>query len=219
MTTREPPGNATGSKPHRASWHFLVPCAALAIGLFGVLTGCQTSEPPLQADNVQSEPQTIQDGDVLKISFLGSPTLDTQQTVRRDGRITLSIVGEVVVAGMTPVELEKDLLRRYDTQLLEKEVTVIVLSSSYSVFVIGAVSKPGKVQLDHPVTALEAVMEAGGFDIQRAKMKAAVVIRKEGTATKRFTLDLQRILDGKSTEQFYLRPFDILYIPEKYTWF
>jgi polysaccharide export outer membrane protein len=184
------------------------------------LSGCQETAAVAPAQNQnQPETQTISEGDVLKIAFPGTPTLDTQQQVRRDGRVSLSIVGEVIVTGMTPSELEKDLAKRYSGQLLSSEINVTVVSSSFSVFVTGAVLRPGKFQPDHPITALEAIMEAGGFDTTKADMEAVVVIRQVPGGTKNFTLNLKNIIDGKSSEAFYLKPADIVFVKEKFSWF
>jgi len=195
--------------------------AALCMFLVLGIAGCDTPNelPPAPKAGSQPEAQTISEGDVLKIAFPGSPNLDTTQQVRRDGRISLTIVGEVVVTGMTPANLEKHLVGLYSSQLVSKEVNVTVVSSSFSVFVTGAVIRPGKIQPDHPITALEAVMEAGGFISDKADMKAVVVVRQENGGTKNYTLNLKEILDGKSGASFYLKPFDIVYVPDKFSWF
>jgi polysaccharide biosynthesis/export protein len=193
----------------------------LGLALVFAFGGCAApnSTAPTQRDVKQSEAETIREADVLKISFPGAPNLDTTQAVRRDGRITLELVGEVLVTGMTPGELEQHLIQLYSTQLVSKEVTVTIISSSYSVFVTGAVIRPGKLQPDHPMTALEAIREAGGFDAAEANMEAVVVRRQENGGTKNYTLNLKKVFDGESSESFYLRPSDILYVPEKFTWF
>jgi polysaccharide export outer membrane protein len=199
---------------------------AAMLGCLGLLAGCATpnasSPAPGNAAAAAEKPAevyTVQEGDVLKVSFPGAATLDSQQQVRRDGKITLPMIGEVAVAGLTLPALEKDLLDRYASQLATKEVTVTVVSSSYSVFVSGAVLRPGKISPDKPITALEAIMEAGGFDTTKANSAAVVVIRREGAQTKNYTLDLKSVLEGKSNETFYLRSSDIVYVPEKFTWF
>jgi polysaccharide export outer membrane protein len=198
-----------------------VRCAALVVALFGAFAGCQAPESaiPVQQGSGQTEAQTIREGDVLKISFPGSPNLDSSQQVRRDGRITLEIIGDVSVVGLTSAALEKDLIQRFSSQLVSKEVTVTIVSSSFSVFVTGAVLKPGKFNADHPITVLEAVMEAGGFDLTKANMEAVVVIRQESGGTKNYNVNLKLVLEGKSTVPFYLKPSDIVYVPEKFTWF
>ena len=197
------------------------------MGLLAALTGCQTAQTPMTGEAAlspppasQAEALTIGEGDVLKISFAGAQNLDTTQQVRRDGKITLSIVGEVQAAGLKPTELEKELVRLYSSQLLSKEVTVTVVSSSFAVSVTGAVMHPGKIASDRPISALEAIMEAGGFYNTKADLKAVVVIRQGADGkTRNYTLNLKLVLEGKDNEPFYLKAFDIVYVPEKFSWF
>jgi polysaccharide export outer membrane protein len=198
---------------------FLLAGAIFGCFLMLVGPGCQQAPNALPTAQKVPEVQTIREGDVLRVSFPGSPNLDSTQSVRRDGRISLSIVGEIVVAGMTPSELEKDLAKRYSGQLVSNEVNVTVVSSTFSVFVTGAVMRPGKIPSDHPITALEAIMEAGGFDNTKADTKDVVVIRQEGGGTKNYSLNLKKVLDGESSEVFYLKPSDIIYVKEKFQWF
>lgn len=193
--------------------------------LLGLLLGCQSTQtavtPHPAVDDAPAIPavQTLKEGDVLKIAFPGAPNLDTTQQIRRDGRISLQIVGEVLAAGMTPSELEQDLLKRYENDLVTREVRVTVASSTFSVFVNGAVLRPGKISSERPMSALEAIMEAGGFDTTKADLRAVKVIRQQGGRTQNFTLNLQQIFDGKQVEPFMLRQSDIVMVPEKFTWF
>jgi protein involved in polysaccharide export with SLBB domain len=85
--------------------------------------------------------------------------------------------------------------------------------------VSGAVIRPGKIISDHPMSALEAVMEAGGFDNAKANMRAVVVTRQEAGQYKNYVLDLKLVLDGKQAQPFLLRQSDIVNVPEKYSWF
>ena len=62
-------------------------------------------------------------------------------------------------------------------------------------------------------------MEAGGFDYENANMSQVVVIREEGGQTKRYTVNLKDVFDGKKSEPFYLKPFDVVYVPKKFEWF
>ena len=203
------------------------PVSLLLFGFLIFTAGCETVPPissPVSAvdrgePTKQGEVLVLREGDDLRISFPGAPNLDTTQRVRTDGRITLSMVGEVVAAGMTPTDLEKKLLDLYSSQLVSKEVTVTVVSSSFSVFVSGAVLKPGKIISDHPMSALEAVMEAGGFDGTKADMQAVRIVRVQEGITKNFVVDLRAALEGRQSEPFYLKRSDIVYVPEKFSWF
>jgi polysaccharide export outer membrane protein len=195
----------------------------ILLGLL-VSSGCQTKEQfqePVAKPGAQPQAIALKEGDTLLISFPGTPNLDTPaQQIRRDGNITLPLIGEVKAAGKTPAQLEKELLDRYSPQLVSKQVTVTVQSSSFVVYVTGAVLKPGKVTADHPLTALEAVMEAGGPDYAKANLKAVAVTRMEGGQFHTYTLNLKIELEGgRETRPFYLKPADIVKVPERFTMF
>lgn len=202
----------------------------LGPGLLLLATGCATTPTNTASLDAPSEVRSavepgddevfkLQEGDVLKISFPDAPNLDSTQTIRRDGKISLAMVGEVPAVDFTPAELETRLRELYAPQLVSNIITVVVESSSYAVFVSGAVLRPGKIMADRPLTALEAVMEAGGFDQAKADMTAVRVIRQEGGKTNNHVLNLKEILDGKASRPFYLRKSDIIYVPEKFSWF
>ena len=161
---------------------------------------------------------TIRESDVLKVSFPGAPNLETTQQVRRDGRINLPLVGEVVAAGKTPKDLEKELIQLYSSQLVSKEVNVTLVSSTFAVFVSGAVLRPGRIVSDRPLTLLEAVMEAGGVDPVKANPNNVVVIR-QSEGNRRYNINLKAILEGRDTELFYLKPSDVVIVPEKFSVF
>ena len=185
-----------------------------------VLTGCQTTNPippaTQNAANNQTESLVLRAGDSIKVSFPGAPNLDTAQPIRRDGKIVMPLVGEVDAAGLTPGVLQEKLIKLYADQISSKEVVVTVESSSFPVFVTGSVIHPGKINTDHPMTALEAVMEAGGFDYNTANMSSVKISRMENGMMKSYKLDLKKALDGdKNTKPFYLKPNDILFVPER----
>ncbi len=139
---------------------------ALAFAGLVLLSGCQATDagvasssasaeqPALAASSGPSqavpEAQTLKEGDVLRISFPSVPSMDTTQQVRQDGRINLPMLGEHVVAGQTTDGLTKELLELYAPKLVSKEVMVTLVSSSFSVYVTGAVLRPGKVLADRP---------------------------------------------------------------------
>ncbi len=198
---------------------------ALAAGLLIAVTGCETTPKNTPYANhdepvaVDPSSQVLREGDAVRIAFPGAPNLNTVQQVRRDGRITLPLVGEFKAAGLTSPEMEKELLKLYGPQLQTKEVSVSIEASAFPIYVTGAVLRPGKILLDRPITALEAIMEAGGFDQNRANMKAVTVIRNENGTTRNYVIDLKKIMDGVETEQFSLQPQDIIVVKERFQWF
>jgi polysaccharide export outer membrane protein len=199
------------------NWYF----ALLGIALM-LVSGCGTTRRLAANSNPKSgQPESINlaEGDVVKILFPGAPTLDTTAKIRRDGKITLPVIGEIPVVGMTPYELEKDLTNRYADQLVSKEINVTVVSSAFSVYVTGAVMHAGKIDSDRPITALEAIMEAGGPDYARANLKGVIISRKTKGGRDHYKVDIRSEINGTSSETFDLRPGDILYVPEKFSLF
>lgn len=161
----------------------------------------------------------LREGDVLSISIPGSPTLDTTTPIRTDGKIVLPLIGEVAASGMTPEDLQNELLKLYQPQVALRQVIVTVQSPNIPIYVIGAVLRPGPVTVNHPISALDAIMEAGGFDLTKANARAVVVVRQEKDRTVRYKLDLKKVLSGSPGSPFYLQPFDIVFVPERFTWY
>jgi len=193
-----------------------------------LFAGCETAAPtasaepaPQMASAAAPAPEvlTLKEGDVIRISFPGVPSMDTTQQVRQDGRVSLPMQGEYLVTGKTTEGLTKELEEFYAPKLVSKEVMVTLVSSSFSVYVTGAVLHPGKVQSDRPLSAFEAIMNAGGFDTSRANMQAVTIIREENGQTHNYTVNLQLILEGKSSAPFYLKRSDTVFVPEKFSWF
>lgn len=219
MPMTQPNQTASGllgsSRTHTTA---LVLCAVAAF-LCSMLVGCKgpSEKTPLGQSVITgpNAPVKINSGDVLQISFPGAPQMNTTERVRLDGKILLPLVGEVVAAGRTPVQLQDELVKLYDTHLEVKEVVVIVSSTSASIFVTGAVGRPGKIPMERPMTVLDAIMEAGGFDPKRASLRKVAVIRQVQGKYTRHEMDLRPVLDGRQVEPFWLQPFDTVYVPER----
>jgi polysaccharide biosynthesis/export protein len=209
-----------------------VPVAAGFL-LICLLSGCQTNKAPVGENTFSDVPKAgetkspeaakpdvivLHEGDTVRITFPGAPTLNAVQQIRRDGRITLPLIGEFKAAGLTPPEMEKELVKQYGPQLQSKEVTVSVDSSAFPIYVTGAVLRPGKILSDRPLTALEAIMEAG-VDYNRANLKSVRIVRTENGKTEHLTLNLKEVLKGSGGNEFKLKPQDIIYVPEKFSWF
>ena len=203
---------------------FSFPIAVLTTVLV-CLTGCQGPTPGFQAvpgqkpDPAQTESVKLREGDIVRIDFPGAPNLNTRQQISLDGKISLSLVGEVVAAGKTPHELEAELKTLYASQVVSKVLTVSVESSSYQYFVTGAVLRPGPYTSSRPISVLEAVMQAGGFDETRANKKAVRISREVNGHVETHVINLKKVLEGRDPQIYYLKPSDIVYVPEKFQWF
>jgi len=91
-------------------------------------------------------------------------------------------------------------------------------SSIFAVYVTGAVERPGKIMSDRPISAMEAVVEAG-IDLAKSNLTKVRIIRQENGRTEFHILNLKKPFRGKPTESFDLKPSDIIYVPERFSWF
>ena len=185
------------------------------------LSGCQQpggTSKELGSASTAAAPYTstrLGEGDSLRVAFEGDTNMNTVVKIQLDGTVAWPFLGAMKPIGMTPEELRTALMARYKNLLSVNEITVTLLEAKASVYVSGAVLRPGRIPLDRPLTALEAVMEAGGFDHRRAKVGSVTVLRKENGQQRHFTLDLKRALSGEDPNPFYMQPYDIVHVPEK----
>ncbi len=207
----------------------LTALALTALGL--LLAGCATtnndttnegapvySTPAANATgaSASANPSAIQlkEGDAVKLAFEVETNLNTVAKIQLDGSIVVPLVGEIKAAGKTQSDLQTELKERYKKVLVASELTVTVVSSA-SVYVAGAVLRPGKIPMERPLTALEAIMEAGGFDPNRARPSKVSVKRIQNGKQVNYSLDLRKALNEGDSSPFQLQPFDIIFVPEK----
>ncbi len=157
----------------------------------------------------------LQAEDQLRITFPGAPELDAELQIRRDGVISVPIVGEIVAAGKTPSELETLLSEKFENQLVSNEVMVVVVESHFTYYLEGEVQSPGIIRSFRQLSVLEAIIAAGGINKTTGKMKSVVVIRRKGDKYQHFELDLAAVIDGKKDGAFVLESYDIVSIPQR----
>ena len=153
-------------------------------------------------------------GDVLEIAVWKNSELSRLVTVRPDGMISLPLVNDVHAAGLTPMELRDTLAKRFSEYVPAAEVSVIVNKvDSFSISVVGAVSKPGRFNLSSPTTVLEALAMAGGLN-EFASRKNIFVLRNEGKGTQtRIPFNYNNALAGEASDNLLLRAGDVVVVP------
>lgn len=153
--------------------------------------------------------------DLLEISVFGLDELNRRVRVSEEGKITLPLLGEVEVEGLTKAELERRL-----SQLLEKEymrnpqVTVFILEyRSKRISVLGAVGSPGPYELIGSQTLLEIISQAGGFTSE-AGDEIIVMRQLNDGEPKTIKISIEDlILKGDATLNIPLQPDDIINVP------
>jgi protein involved in polysaccharide export with SLBB domain len=186
----------------------------LMASLAFVFCGCGANLAPIPySTEIFRDPTTLGPGDELEIRFRFNPELDAITTVRPDGKITLQIIDDVAVDGLTPEELDTKLTALYADDLISPVLSVFVTTvASQRVYVGGEVRNQGVVPLVDRMTALDAVISAGGFIRETAKPKSVVLIRTVNGKRESMTLDLRKPLTEPESGMVYLEPLDIVYV-------
>jgi polysaccharide export outer membrane protein len=198
--------------------------AGLALLILLTLAGCQSDAPPaferfqVNVNMPPAEPPrvTLAPGDVVDVKFYTAPELnELEQRVRPDGFITLQLVGDVPVQGRTPAEVRAHLRDLFKDRLQNPEVAVIVQElENRKVYVSGEVMTPSEIAMPGRMTALEAIMASGGFNMEKAEIGNVLVIRHKNGVRYGGSLNFKPALKGEEAPNFFLEPNDIVFVPQ-----
>ncbi len=137
-----------------------------------------------------------------------------EQTVRPDGRITVYPVGDVVAAGLTPMDLQASIMELLSSDLRAPRVTVELVASTASVVhVLGRVERPGPVPAGPFITVSQAIAAAGGFRDDAARNSVVLIHRNGAHSVSVARVKMDRILKGIEFSDVPLSRFDIVYVP------
>jgi polysaccharide biosynthesis/export protein len=105
-------------------------------------------------------------GDLLNISVMREPDLERRVRVRDSGEVSLPLVGDVAVQGMSAADAAKAVEKRYlDGQFLKHpDVSVFIEEfATQQVAVLGQVGKPGSYSLPAARSLIDVLAMAGGL--------------------------------------------------------
>jgi polysaccharide export outer membrane protein len=149
-------------------------------------------------------------GDKLRIDVYKDQQLSQSLQIRPDGKITLPLVGDVVAAGHTSMELRDSIANALKEYIANPVVTVIVVETTPQVvYVQGEVSKPGVFALvNGHLSIIQAIAMAGGFT-DFANRKDITILR--GTQKLKFNYK-DAVDDDSHREPLQLQPGDTVIV-------
>ena len=184
------------------------PAKPPAVGSSSQREAPATAATPTPADYV------IGPEDVLVIVFWGEKELSAEVVVRPDGKISLPLLKDIEVAGLTP----RTAHRGAGQERLEVCRTAECQRHRQgNPQPQGVRGRPGRqarhIPLVGDTTVLQLIAQAGDV-LEYAKAKDIVVVRKEGTREQRFKFNYRDVLKGKHAEQnILLKPGDTVIVP------
>ena len=140
--------------------------------------------------------------DVLDINVWKDPELTQTVPVRPDGRITLPLIGELQVSGLTATNVQLLVTKKLKEYVSNPEVTVIVAEvNSRTYIIMGKIAHPGSYALGKPTTVLEAIAIAGGFLDFAKESKVYVLRRQEDGTQARLPFDYKKVINQRGGNQ------------------
>ena len=181
----------------------------------GTVVGKASPAVPGAGAPLSSSDYVIGSEDLLEINVFEQEGLNRTVRVSGDGTIRMPLVGVFPVSGLTTQQAEaklRDLLsERY---LTDPQVSVFVKEAkSKKVSVVGAVEKPGTIEMLGRRTLLEAISEAGGLT-QQAGNDLYVIRPDPSGASSRIDVDLDDLMiNGNPELNIPILPGDVINIP------
>jgi polysaccharide export outer membrane protein len=198
-----------------------------------VLVACAAcgSAPPKYKYGEEPDPRNkdvvLGVGDTIAVQVWGpdNKELNTEVTIRADGRITMLLIGDVKAAGMTPAVLGKAIHDQLATfmkwpgavQGTEPVTVAVVLKAwrSYIFTIQGEVQRQGVFTSDHYVTVAEAIAMAGG-PTRFAKRGELKLFRTglQSKETHQIPFDYDMLVSGQRRDMnICVLAGDVIYMP------
>lgn len=156
---------------------------------------------------------TLGAADVIRVNVWKNTDLSQTVTVGPDGFVSLPLLGDVHVAGMTANQLAQVLSSRLSTYVVSAQVTVSVVDiRSRQVYVMGQVGKAGGYPLIAPMTVLQLIAQAGGLNTY-ANRKGIIILRAANGIPQKLSFNYTNAIHGDGKQNISLQPGDTVIVP------
>jgi len=151
--------------------------------------------------------------DSIEVSVWKEPNLSATLPVRPDGKISLSLLGDIPAAGFTPTQLKDDITVRLKQFVTDPQVNVTVLGvNSKRIFLLGEVMHVGPLGITPGMTILQAIASAGGLT-PYANRKHIYILRGDPTKPQKIPFDYTRAVKKGDMQGIQLVPGDTIMVP------
>jgi protein involved in polysaccharide export with SLBB domain len=193
----------------------LVMCALMLLTSLAAGQESPSDENVIHVTPMSESRYRIMVGDSIDVSFFKSDTLNRSLTVGPDGDIFLPLVGRVRVAGRTLEEINEELNERYRSELTDPQVSVSILDyAGLAVYVGGEVNEPGLIDYRGGLTAVQAIMNAGGFTTTASLSNVLLIRKDQNNEPVGAIVNVKDILhDAQFDLDLPLAPTDVIFVP------
>lgn len=194
---------------------FVITLLCVSASLFAYAQTPAPAERPRLTAFGAEERYVLHPGDVIGIEYRYTPEFNQTVSIQPDGYISLQMGGDLKVAGRNLEQVRNLILARVRTRLESPELTVVLKEFQKPYVVVsGEVAQPGKFELRENLTAIQAVLLAGGFK-DSAKSSQILVFRKLNAETAEVrSLNFKTLKRTSDLENdLTLQPGDMILVP------
>jgi polysaccharide export outer membrane protein len=160
----------------------------------------------------------LQAEDKVEVQYRYTPEYNATVALQPDGFVSLPLVGEVKLMGLTLEQSSKAIAEKAGERLADPEVTVLLKEYVKPYFVVaGEVSHPGRFELHGQVGLIEGIAVSGGVK-DSAKRTQVILFRKTaGDMAEVKVYDLRKLMSASNiTEDVQLRSGDMIVVPRNF---
>ena len=183
---------------------------------------CYKSPPPPPPSPPFVSPETmypVGPGDSIEIKLVPDDIgISGTYEIDDEGRIIVPLLGELYVVGMTSVGLRKFFEKLLSEYIKKPSVSVYIREMKSQKLFVWTPDKIGVIFMRRPLNILEAVMMSGA-NPREDKISRIYIIRWNSKKKKSdiYSVNIEKIIrEGDFTQNVYLKPGDMVFIPPKY---
>jgi polysaccharide biosynthesis/export protein len=203
----------------RSGWMMIRRISCLMMLCLAVTTIVRANDDPAKRTDdpkLRHRPRyTLRAGDVLELQYRYTPEFNQTITVLPDGYLNVKLIGDVKVADLTVAQAHDLIVEKLQSRLNDPELNIVLKEFQQPyVVVAGEVPKPGKLDMRENMTAMQAVLLAGGFK-DSAQMGQVLLFRKINDDTAEIKqLNLSKLKKASDLERdAQLEAGDMIFVP------
>jgi polysaccharide biosynthesis/export protein len=167
----------------------------------GIRTAPTRQSMPIPAAAIGKD-YVVSPNDLIDVEVFDADNLKRTVRVNAAGAISLPLIGQVSVGGLTASEVEQRIAQRYGEKYLQNpQVSIFIREfTSERITVEGAVGRPGIFPLSGKLTLLRVLALAGGFGPIADSSKVMLYRVNDSNQREAFVYDVEKIRAGKSED-------------------
>jgi polysaccharide export outer membrane protein len=156
----------------------------------------------------------LRSGDTIQLDFRLSPELNQTVLIDPDGSVGLLVIGRIQLAGLTVQDARQLIISKESEHLKNPEVNMQVTNfQHYYVVVAGEVYQPQKIEMRDDMTALQAIVLAGGVKISGRETQVLLYRRVNAEFAEVHKLNMRIKKTSQLENDMKLEPGDLILVP------